>query len=187
MDPNFVNDFKQKMIKVLDVLKGDLATVRTGRAAPSLVENLVISVYAGSAKMKIMELATVVASDPQTLVITPFDKSILEEIQKGLMEANTGLTPSNDGNVIRISIPPLTQERRDQLIKLMHQKLENGRIMVRQVRHDAMQEVKKHENESGISEDEVTRIEKEVQNLTDTSIGDIDGMGKKKEEELQQL
>ena len=175
---------KQKMAKVLDVLRTDLATVRTGRATPSLVESITLSVYGGTQKLKLMELATIATSDSQTLVITPFDSSIIGEIQKGILEANVGLNPSNDGQVIRITIPQLSEERRKELIHLMHQKLENGRIMVRQIRHEAMAHVKKQKE---ISEDEVSRLEKEVQKLTDELMLDIDGAGKKKEEELLQI
>lgn len=183
MNPNFQNGVKQKMQKVLEVIRNDIATVRTGRAAPSLVENVVVSVYGGSTKMKIMEVATIAATDSQTLTLTPFDPSILGEIQKGLQEANIGLTPSNDGHVIRISIPALSEERRQQLIQLMKQKLENGRIMIRQARHDAMTEIKKQD----LAEDEKSRLEKEVQKITDDTVSDIDSLGKKKEEELLQI
>ncbi len=175
---------KMQMQKVLEVLKSDLSTVRTGRAAPSLVEGIVISAYGGSARMKILELATIVASDPHTLVLTPFDASILGEIQKGILEANVGLNPSNDGQVVRISIPPLSEERRGQLIHLMKQKLENGKIMIRQSRHDAMIAVKKL---TDASEDETKRLEKEVQNITDEFMQEIDAIGKHKEQELLQI
>lgn len=172
------------MQKIVDLMRGDLATIRTGRAAPSLIENITISAYGGSARLKVMELATVAASDPQTLVITPFDPSILAEIQKGLMESNTGLTPSNDGAVLRINIPPLSQERREQLIHLMKQKLENGRIMIRQARQDGMHEIKKNEE---LSEDEQKHYEKEIQKLTDDTMEQIETFGKQKEQELLQL
>lgn len=179
------------MEKVLEVLHTDLATVRTGRATPSLVENIIVSVYggppAGGTRLKIMELATIASSDPQTLLITPFDASIIGEMQKGIMEANVGLTPTDDGQHIRIAIPPLSEERRAQLIKLMHQKLENGRIMVRQVRHEAMSTIKKQFSDKTISEDEMGRLEKEVQKATDEVITHIDAMGKRKEEDLQQI
>lgn len=189
MDP-LIATTKQNMQKVVEVIKTDIATVRTGRAAPSLIENIVVSVYGGSAKMKIMEVATIGTSDPQTLVLTPFDASILGEIQKGIMDANTGLTPTNDGQVIRISIPPLSEERRQQLIHMMKQKLENGRVMVRQARHEAMNEIKKpFGNAQGkqISEDETKRLEKEIQKITDDTVAEIDAIGKKKEEELLQI
>ncbi|MBI2074222.1 MAG: ribosome recycling factor [Candidatus Levybacteria bacterium] len=187
MNQDIASETKQKMTKVLDVLKTDLSTVRTGRATPSLVENLVVSVYGGSTRMKIMELATIAAQDPQTLLITPFDNSIIGEIQKGIMEANVGFTPSIDSQHIRISIPPLSEERRQQLIHLMKQKLENGRIMIRQVRHEAMTEIKKQYNDKTISEDELMRLEKETQRITDETVAEIDGLGKKKEEELIQI
>ncbi len=176
-----------KMQKVLEVLKTDLATVRTGRAAPSLVENIVISSYGGTQKLKVMELATINATDIHTLLITPFDGSIIGEIQKGIMEANVGLTPTIDGQAIRISIPLLSEERRQELIHLMKQKLENGKIMVRQVRHEAMIDIKKQYTNKEISQDEQLRLEKEVQNSTDKIMGEIEGLGKRKEEELMQI
>ena len=187
MNLDLVSEAKQKMQRVLEVLLTDLSTVRTGRATPALIENVVISVYGGTAKLKIKELATIGASDPQTLVITPFDKSILDEIQKGILEANVGFTPTSDGNVIRISIPPLSEERRKELIHLMKQKLEGGRIMVRQVRHEAMNTIKKQFTDKEISKDDSTRLEKEVQKATDDIMEAIDAMGERKEEELLQI
>lgn len=178
---------REKMGKALEIVGGDVATVRTGRATPSIVENVVVSVYGGSTRLKVMELATITTSDPQTLMITPFDGSIIGEISKGIMEANVGLTPVIDGQLIRISIPRLSEERRQELIKLMHQKLEGGRIMVRQIRHDAMTEIKKKTNNKEISEDEMVRLEKEVQRATDDVISEIEALGKRKEEELMQV
>ena len=183
-----VESTRAKMQKVLDVLHGDLATVRTGRAAPSLVENIVISAYGGSTKLRVMELATISASDTQTLTVTPFDGSIIGEIQKGILEADTGLNPTIDGQMIRINIPQLSEERRQELIKLMRQKLENGKIMVRQVRHEAMDEIKKPfdkaQGKQELSEDEVMRLEKETQRVTDDTMVKIDEMGNHKEQEL---
>lgn len=178
-----LSETQARMQKALEILKNDIATIRTGRASPSLVENVVVSVYGGSTRLRIMELATISASDSHMLLLTPFDPSIIGEIQKGIMEANVGLTPSVDGHNIRISIPPLSQERREQLIHLMRQKLENGKIMVRQVRHEAMQDIKKQQ----LPEDETKRLEKEVQDITDNVILEIDAIGKKKEEELLQI
>src|SRR5260221_2897943 len=183
MDP-FIQEVTQRMTKVLDVIKNDLATIRTGRAAPSLVENVVISAYGGSARLKVMELATVHAQDTQTLVITPFDGSIIGDIKKGLEEANTGLTPVIDSTIIRISLPPLSQERREELIHLMKQKLENGRSLIRQARQDGMNDIKKDEE---MSEDDQKRLEKDLQRLTDEIMGQIDSLGKQKEEELLQI
>lgn len=179
-----LDEVNQRMQKVLEVLKIDLSTVRTGRATPSLVENVVINAYGGSAKMRVMELATISTSDSQTILITPFDQSIIGEINKGIMEANIGLTPVIDGQNIRISIPLLSEERRQQLVQLVNQKLEGAKIQVRQVRHEAMTDVKKDED---MPEDDAQRLEKEIQKLTDDTISQIDALGKKKEEELMQV
>lgn len=178
---------RQNMQRVLEVLKGDLATVRTGRATPALVDNIVVSVYGNTTKLRVMEVATISVSDNQTLVIAPFDGSIISEIQKGIEVANVGLQPTIDGAIIRISIPPLSQDRREELIHLMKQKLENGKIMVRQVRHDTMSQIKKQYNDKSLSEDEMVRLEKETQHITDKTTEEIDMLGKKKEEELMQL
>lgn len=183
MDQQFSQTVKQQIGKVMDVLKNDLGTIRTGRATPSLVENVVISAYGGSARLKVMELATVGVQDAQTIVITPFDNSIIEEIRKGISEANIGMNPVIDGHMLRISIPPLSKERREELIKLMKHKLENGRIMVRQVRHQAMEDIKKNE----LPEDDAERAEKDVQKMIDDAMQTIDSMGKQKEEELLQI
>src|SRR6185295_11138921 len=172
MDPNFIPTIKEQMRKAFDILSSDISTIRTGRAAPSIVESIVVSVYGGSSKLRIMELATISAVDPQTLVITPFDASIIDEISKGILEANVGLNPSTDGQLIRISIPPLSQERRQELIHAMKQKLENGRIMVRQIRHEGMADVKRNLDSKNIGEDEQTRIEKEIQKSTDEFISE---------------
>ena len=182
-----LDEMKQKMQKAFIVLQEDLATVRTGRATPSLVENVVVSVYQGTQRLKIKELATIAVSDPQTLVLQPFDPSITDEIQKGIMEANIGLTPSSDGNVIRISIPPLSQERRKDLIKLMKQKLESGKITIRQIRQDARNVVRKQHLDKVISEEQMYRKDQEIQKITDEIILAVDEMGSKKEAELLQI
>lgn len=175
------------MQKVLDVLRNDLGTVRTGKASPSLVENISILAYGGSTRLRVMELATITTSDNQTILITPFDNATIGEIQKGIQEANVGLNPVINEQSIRISIPPLSQERREQLIHLMKQKLENGKIMVRQTRHEAMTSIKKQHADKTISEDDMKRLEKDAQRITDEVMGQIDMLGKKKEEELLQI
>jgi ribosome recycling factor len=182
-----VSEMRQKMQKALMVLQEDLATVRTGRAMPSLVENVVVTVYGGAQRLRIKELATISASDPQTLVLQPFDPSIAGEIQKGIMEANVGLTPSSDGNIIRISIPPLSEERRKELIKLMKQKLENGKIEIRQIRQDARNIVRKKHNDKEISEEQMFVLDKEIQKITDEVMIPVEEMGNKKEQELLQI
>ena len=184
---NAVLEMRQKMQKAFLVLQEDLLTVRTGRAMPSIIENVVVNVYQGTQKLKIKELATIGVSDPQTLVLAPFDHSITNEIQKGIMEANIGLTPSSDGNVIRISIPSLSEERRRDLTKLMKQKIENGKISIRQIRQDTRNIVRKKHNEKQISEDQMYRLDQEIQEITDEIVSAVDEMGSKKEEELLRI
>jgi len=176
-----------KMQKVLEVLKADLSTLRTGRAAPSLVENIVIGAYGGTQRLKVVELAHVSSSDSQTLQIAPYDGSIIGEINKGIMEANIGLTPTIDGQVIRISIPLLSQERREELTHLVGQKLEGAKIQSRQVRHEAMIDIKKQHEAKTIGEDDVSRLEKEIQKETDGLMEQIEDLGNKKKEELLQV
>lgn len=183
MDPNLIANTREQMRKALDVLRADIATIRTGKAAPSLVENISVTVYNGTTKLRVMEVATVNAQDASTLVLTPFDASIIEDIRKGIMESGAGLNPSSDGQILRISIPPLSEERRQELIHLMNQKLENGNIMIRQLRHEAMNDIKKED----LPEDEASRLEKEIQRATDEFTAEIQALGKKKEEELMQI
>jgi ribosome recycling factor len=179
-----VNETLQKMQKVVEVIKTDLSTVRTGRATPSLIENIVISAYGGTQRLKVVELGMIGTSDPQTLTVSPYDASIAGEIRKGIEVANVGLNPVIDGQVIRISIPPLSQERREELVQLVKQKLEGGKIQLRQIRHDAITDVKKNEEAEHLSEDNVSYLEKEIQKITDEVSLEIDTLGKKKEEEL---
>jgi ribosome recycling factor len=183
MDP-VITLTKQKLQKVLDVLQDDLATIRTGKAAPALVENIVVMAYGGSAKLKVMELATVGAPDTSTLVITPFDHTTIHDLQKGIELASAGFNPVIDGTILRIKVPPLSLERRQELIKAMKQKLENGRIMVRQVRHEMIEDMKKDYEGR---EDDIKRLEKEVQKAVDDTMVIIDEWGKKKEQELLQI
>ena len=184
---DLISSTRQNMQKILVGLGNDLATIRTGRASPAIIENIVIPVYSGTQRLQIKEIGTVFASDSRTLVLTPFDHSILGEIQKGIMAANVGLTPSNDGNVIRVSIPSLSEERRQDLIKLVKQKLEAGRITIRQVRQDAMRDLKKSFTGKEVSEEEMRRLEKDIQKITDEIMGQIELLRERKEQELLQI
>jgi ribosome recycling factor len=180
-------ELKQKIQKIIDLIKQDLSTIRTGRASASLVENIVIDAYGGSAKLRVLELATIGTTDARTIVITPFDHTVIQEIEKGIVAANVGLNPIVDGQMLRINIPPLSEERREELIKGMKHKLENGKVMVRQARHDAMGSVKHANNDKEISDDDLRRHEKDIQRIIDETIAQIDSMGAQKEEELMQV
>jgi len=175
------------MNRAIDVLREDFATVRTGKASPTLVENIVIPAYGGTQPLKVLELATIHAQDNSTLVIQPFDRSIISEIEKGISAANVGLNPIVDGDILRINLPPLTEERRQEFVKLIKQKTESGKVMLRQARHEGMEDAKKRAEAGHISEDEVTRLEKEIQRLTDEFIKKIENVFSEKEKELMTL
>lgn len=183
MDLN-LSETKQKMLKALELIKADLATLRTGRASPALVENLEVLVYGGAQKLKIIELASITTPDPHLILITPWDQSIIGDIAKGIQVSNIGLSPVIDSSSIRLSIPPLTEERRLELVKAMRQKLEAGKVMIRQVRHDLMAEIKRAYDEKELIEDDKKRIEETLQKTTDEMMGEIDRLGMAKEEEL---
>lgn len=175
------------MKKAFEVTATDLGSIRSGRATPALVENIMISAYGGSQKMRVVEMATITTMDAKTLVISPYDQSTIAEIEKGIGTANSGLVPVVDGEIIRITIPPLSGERRQEYMKLARAKLEGGRIMIRQIRHEAMKNLQKESGDKIISEDQQKHGERLVQELTDEMIAEIDALGTKKEMELMQV
>jgi ribosome recycling factor len=183
MDNNLI-DTKLRMVKAIEVLKQDLATLRTGRASASAVENIEVLVYGGAQKLKIIELASITTPDPHLILISPWDQSIIGDIAKGIQVANVGLSPVVDSTTIRIAIPPLSEERRQELVKAMHQKLEAGKVMVRQIRHDLMSEIKRAYDAKEMIEDDQKRLEDELQKLTDEMMGEIESLGRVKEQEL---
>ncbi|OGG06038.1 ribosome recycling factor [Candidatus Gottesmanbacteria bacterium RIFCSPHIGHO2_02_FULL_40_24] len=185
-DP-LILDVKSRMQKAVAVLIEDLGTIRTGRATPALIENTVISSYGGTQNLKLQELATITTEGVRSLIIAPFDQTVIGDIEKGINSANLGFTASVDGSIIRINIPPLTSERRDEFIKLANTKIEGGRIMVRQVRHDVMASLKRSFEAKEISEDDRKRLEKEIQNITDEMMAELEILRHKKEEELNQV
>lgn len=182
-----INQTQAKMQKALQVLHEDFATVRTGKATPALVENIMISAYGGTQPLKVLELATIHAQDNNTLVIAPFDRTIVAEIEKGISAENVGLNPIVDGEVLRINLPPLTEERRAEMVRLTKQKTEAGKVTLRQIRHEANEDIKKTAKNEGESEDQVEHFEKEIQKLTDEYTKKIDEMLVEKEKELMTL
>lgn len=176
-----------RMDEVLRILSEDLSQIRTGRATPSLVENIVVSAYGGAQRLRVMELATITATDTQTLVIDPWDKSVIGEIKQAILAANVGMNPNIDGEIIRITMPPLTAEDREKYVKLLNIKLENSRVMVRQVRGDMMKDIKTSFEAKQMTEDDKYEFEKKLQELTDKYIGKIEERGKVKETELRTL
>jgi ribosome recycling factor len=182
-----LTEVKGKMHKVLDFVKGDIASIRTGRANSSLVENIIVKAYGGSTNMRVMEMASIAVPDAQSLVITPYDASTIGEIRRDIEAANVGLTPVIDNNVIRVAVPALTSERRLEYVKMLHKKLEDGRVKIRQLRHDRMGELKRAFEVKEIYEDDKTRLEKELQDSTDKMMNEIETIGKAKEGELMKV
>jgi len=175
----------EKMDKAISVLKDELAGVRTGRATPALLQRVVVDYY--GTPVPIQQLASFSVPEPRTLMISPFDRNAIASMEKSIMSSDLGITPSNDGTVIRLSFPPLTEERRKELIKLVHHRGEEGRVAVRNIRRHSKEELEKLEREGGISEDDLVRSEKELQKLTDRHISDIDEVVAHKDAELKEI
>ena len=180
-----LEEARARMQKAVEHLKVELAQIRTGRATPALIEKVAIEVYGGSQKLTIEELGQITAPDPHQLVIDPWDKSIVSEIAGGIAKANLNLTPVVDGEIIRIDIPLPTAEKRREIVKSMHQKLEVYRVEIRQIRHELLEELrKKREGASFLGEDEEKRLERQLQELVDEFIEQIDLAGEAKAKEL---
>lgn len=175
----------ERMDKAIANLKKDFASLRAGRANPALLDKVQVEYY-GSA-MPINQLANVTAPEPRLLVITPWDKSALAEIEKAIQKSDLGLTPTNDGIVIRIAIPALTEQRRQELVKMAKKMAEESRVAVRNIRRDINEEIKKMEKSGDLSEDESRRTQEKVQHTTDRYIGDIDKLLAAKEQEIMEV
>ena len=185
MIDELIADAEDRMQKSVESTRNELATVRTGRASPHLLDRLNIDYYGAQTPLK--QLAQVAATDARMLTVTPYDKSSINTIEKAVMESDLGLTPSNDGNVIRLQIPELTEERRKELVKVVHGVAEQGRIAVRNIRRDVMQDLRDLKKEGDAGSDEEHHGETELQKHTDASIGEIDSLLKGKEEEILEV
>lgn len=179
------NDTKHRMDQTVEHLRMELAKVRTGRANPELVESLTIDYYGATTPLN--QLSNISVPEPRLITIQPFDKTIMPDIEKAIMSSNLGLTPNNNGEVILIPIPQLSEERRKDLIRIVHQLVEDARIAVRNVRKDANHSIKIVEDEGHISEDEIKRAEDEVQDLTNKHIERLNEMMEHKEKELMEF
>jgi ribosome recycling factor len=175
-------DAKERMNKSVESTRNELATVRTGRASPHLLDRLSVDYYGEETPLQ--QLAQVAATDARLLTVTPYDKSSISAIEKAVMESDLGLTPSNDGNVIRLQIPELTEERRKELVKVVHAVAEEGRVAVRNIRRDVMHDLRDLKKEGDAGSDEEHRAETELQKATDDAINEIDELLKGKEEEI---
>ena len=175
-------DAQTRMTKSIDALKHELTSLRTGRASTGLVDNLKVNYYGSD--MPLNQVATVTAADARSITITPWEKAMVGPVEKAILASNLGFTPNTLGQIIRINLPPLTEERRKDLIKHVYAEAENAKISVRNIRRDAISGVKDLLKEKSISEDDARRNEDEIQKLTDKAVKDIDDVAKGKENEL---
>jgi ribosome recycling factor len=174
-----------RMKGAVQALEEDLAGIRTGRASPALVERLQVDYYGSPTPL--VQLASIGVPEPRTLLIRPFDQSSLSDIEKAIQKSDLGLTPSNDGKNIRLNLPPLTEERRKELVRVVNHRVEEGRISVRNVRRDLIRDLREFEEEKMISEDERVRGEDELQKITDRYIEEINAVGDHKEKEILEV
>jgi ribosome recycling factor len=180
-----LQSIESKMKASVRVFREDLATIRTGHATPALVEHVKVE-YAG-VPTALNQMAGISAPEAGLLVIQPWDKSSISSIEKAILKAELGLNPSNDGNIIRISIPPLSEERRQELIKVVHKRVEERRIMIRSLRHEALNELKKLEKDKKISQDEQKRAQEQLQYITDRYVVEVEQVVVEKEKELKEV
>jgi ribosome recycling factor len=181
----FLDDARERMGKSVEATRNELATVRTGRASPHLLDRIEVDYYGTETPLK--QMSQIAATDARLLTLTPYDKSSISAIEKAIMESDLGLTPNNDGNVIRLQIPELNEERRRDLVKVVHGVAEEGRVAVRNIRRDCMHHLRDLKKEGEAGEDEERRAEAELQKETDKAVGEIDGLLKGKEEEILEV
>lgn len=179
-----LGELQPKLDKAIEIFRSDLATLRTGRASTGLVDNLIVESSYGS-KMPLKQLASVTIPDAQTVAIQPWDRSNLAPIEKAISQSSINLTPLNDGQTIRISIPPLSSERREELAKLAAERGEAARVAVRNIRHEAMEKIDQKMRSGEIGEDEQKRLEKQVQDRIDACNQQIDAVLRQKEQEIK--
>ena len=180
-----LREAEQKMRGAVSVSQDELASIRTGRANPKLLDRLTVDYYGTQVSLK--ELASFSVPEPRLLVIQPFDKNAIGAMEKAILTSDLGVTPSNDGNIIRLAFPQLTEDRRKDLIKLAHQRGEDGRVSIRNVRRHSKETLERLEREHQISEDDLKRAEKELQRLTDQYVAEIDSLLDHKEKELLEV
>jgi len=178
-------DAENRNQSAIQALEEDLAAVRTGRAHPGLVEKLAVEYY--GMPTPLVQLATISVPEPRSLLIRPFDPSTLKVIERSILASDLGLTPNNDGKAIRLNLPPLTEQRRRDLVKLVHNRVEEARVAVRNIRRDSIKDLREFEHDKMISEDEREEGEDELQKITDRRITEINAIGERKEKEIMEV
>lgn len=185
MSQGIIKDMQSKMENAVQAFTRNLATVRAGRANPSILDGVFVDYYGASTPLN--QLAQVSAPEPRLLVITPYDKTALADIEKGIQKADIGLMPSNDGDIIRINIPPLTEERRKELVRVVGKYTEESKVQVRNIRREANDALKSQEKTNEITEDELRSLQDDVQKATDKYIAELDRLAKEKEDEIMEV
>ena len=180
-----LKDAKRRMQGAVAALGSEFASVRTGRASTALLDRVTVDAY--GTRTPLNQLATINAPEPRLLTIQPFDRSIMQSVEKAIMESDLGLTPNNDGQTIRLSIPQLTEERRKEMVRLVHKMAEEGRVAVRNVRRDVLNEMKRAEKDGELSQDQLHNAQDEVQKLTDAEVKAIDELMGRKEAEILEV
>jgi ribosome recycling factor len=182
---DILKDAEIRMQAAIQALEDDLATIRTGRASPALVEKLPVEYYGSPTPL--VQLATINVPEPRALMIRPFDPATLRNIERAILASDLGLTPNNDGKAIHLHLPQLNEERRRDLVKIVHNRLEEARISVRNIRRDLIKDMREFESEKLISEDDLKRGEEDLQKVTDKFVENVDKLGQKKEQEILEI
>lgn len=185
MIDDLLKDARDRMEKSVDSTRNEFSSVRTGRATPHLLDRITVDYY--GAMTPLAQMANVATTDARTLTVTPYDKTVMGSIEKAILESDVGLTPSNDGAVIRLNVPDLTEERRKELVKVVNGVAEDGRIAIRNVRRDVMGDLRELKKDGEAGADDEHRAEASLQKLTDEMIGEIDSLLKGKEEEILEV
>ncbi len=185
MIKDLMTGIQAHMKKTIESLEADLRAVRAGRASPALVERVMVEYYGAPTRLE--QLATIAAPEAQLLTIRPYDPGSLKDIERAILASDLGLTPNNDGKIIRLTIPRLTEERRQELIKLVHKRIEEARVSIRNIRREGMDDLKEFEKEKLVSEDEMYRGRDELQELTDKYIAKAEEIGTRKEQEIAEV
>lgn len=185
MTADLLGDAERRMLKAIEALKQDLAAIRTGRASLALIERITVDYY--GAPTPINQIASVSVPEARLLVIQPWDKKMLVDIEKAIQKSDLGINPNNDGLVIRLNVPPMNEERRRDLVKTLHKKLDEHKVAVRNVRRDIQDKLRDREKKKEVSEDELKRSTEKLQKLTDRYIDEMDKVGKTKEQEILEV
>ncbi len=180
-----INDFETKMKKTISVLNSDLASIRAGRANPAILDKVSVEYY--GVPTPLTQIGNVSVPDPRSILIQPWDASILKDVEKAILASDVGITPNNDGKAIRLNFPPLTEERRKEIVKDVHKKGEEAKVAIRSIRRDAMDSYKNDKKNNEITEDDLKQSEIDVQKLTDKFSKDIDSIVAAKEKEILEV